>query len=210
MCQWYAGKEVQSSDRDHAASASRARCGRARRFARCFSLLAVPEAITKLGPFAALGAAAWAVSCLPAGAPPAGQHIVHDRTLAGVYFVPSEVAGIPSRVLALGPLRPYPRLEGDSRRDMLSDVYYVPVPEPPSTAAALDQVPIITDFVLPKGEADTYRFVSDSWGRPVYLRCLRSSYDVAERFDWATGEVENLSPNTAVTTSSGSRLDEPG
>jgi len=43
--------------------------------------------------------------CLSLGKAPSGQHVVHDRSLSGVFLAASEQVGVPSHLLATGPTR---------------------------------------------------------------------------------------------------------
>ncbi len=137
--------------------------------------------------------------CLPAGSPPSGQHIIHDRTLTGVFFTASETDGVPSHLLATGPLR-LPRQEvwGPGETDLLADVYDVsPVGGQVAATDLAGQSPLFQDFVLQGGDVGKYIFATDRRGRPVYLRDVQQagdSYDITlvERFDWSAEQPQYL------------------
>jgi hypothetical protein len=152
-------------------------------------------ALKRPRPLVALGAVAWTLGCLPAGEPPAGQHILHDRTLTGVAFAPSEMDGVPSRLLATGPLRQLPKNYFVAPLESFADLYEVPLEETSGASTAPLPNPIIEGVVLELGKVDTRNVSTDARGRPVYLKYRKvSSYDdiSVERHDWSTGNSSPL------------------
>jgi hypothetical protein len=97
---------------------------------------------------------------------------VLDRTLSGVFFTASEIEGVPSRLLATGPLvQPGDRWAGPSWYDLLGNVYELPsVPGSPTPMGLSDHQPFAKDFVLQGGDVADYRFATDRRGRPIYLK----------------------------------------
>jgi hypothetical protein len=134
--------------------------------------------------------AAGLAGCLPAGNSPPGQHVVHDRSLSGVFFVASETAGVPSRVLATGTLRLPPSPCTLGHGELLADVFYFPVPEGgPATEGLAGEQPIIKDFLIQGGDVAKVTLATDRLGRPVYLTCpvslsIRYVGLAAWRYNW--------------------------
>jgi hypothetical protein len=135
---------------------------------------------------------------LPAGKPPVGQHIVLDRTLSGVFFTASEVDGVPSHLLATGPLGRADHQEAlPNWTDLLADVYEFPVVAGAAPKSGLsDSQPFARSFVLQDGDVSQYTFQTDRRGRPVYLTYQQYPWGLdgstvagvsVERFDWTTG-----------------------
>ena len=107
-------------------------------------------------------------ACLPAGNPPAGRHLVHDRTLSGVFLSPSEQDGVPSYLLATGPVRnlglPAP-LAGES----VTDVYGFADASPVVFSEGLGgSAPLIENVDLATTDPTSYTFATDSLGRLLY------------------------------------------
>jgi hypothetical protein len=108
--------------------------------------------------------------CLPAGDPPAGRHLVKDRTLSGVFLSPSERDGVPSYVLATGPLR-NPGLAAPYSSETVADVYAFADATSPATLEGLASVePVIVDMDVPAMDPTRYTFATDSRGRLLYVR----------------------------------------
>jgi hypothetical protein len=141
-----------------------------------------------------LAVAALLAACLPTGGPPSGQHVVHDRTLSGVYVTASEVDGVPSHVLATGPLRQANELcqLQPAGQVSLADVFQFPVLEGHTAVRLEDQEPITKDFLLEGGDIAKYRFATDRRGRLLYLTCSPSLGLAAWRFDWRTASAGYL------------------
>ena len=152
-----------------------------------------------------------ALGCLPSGAPPAGQHLVKDRTLSGVFFTASEIEGVPSHLLATGPLRQPDRQSfGFEWNDLLADVYHFPALAGSATLQGLlDVPPIDTGFVLQGGDVSTYTFSTDSRGRPVYLKYIQGHLPQVVRFDWTTERTAYVG-STNTTMNGGAFLLSPG
>jgi hypothetical protein len=108
--------------------------------------------------------------CLPAGDSPAGRHLVHDRTLSAVFLSPSEQAGVPSHVLAAGPVF-HPALAPPDAYDLLADIYRFPDASPVTTAEGLaEMVPVLEDLYFPSTEPTKYTFATDALGRLLYMK----------------------------------------
>jgi hypothetical protein len=141
------------------------------------------------------------LGCLPAGSPPAGQHIIHDRTLSGVFFTASEALGVPSHLLATGPLRqPDDRIVMPNWGDLLADVYEFPVAAGAATKPGLlGSQPFARNLILQYGDVGRYTFATDSRGRPIYLTCESAPSDGStcqfisvQRFDWTTESAKDV------------------
>jgi len=117
------------------------------------------------------------LGCLPAGTPPAGQHIIADRTLTGVYLSPSEQDGVPSHLLVTGPLRGFPSGSILAASDpyasdgaALSDLYAVPYVGISSAANGLaGWQPLVADFLVDYRALAGGTIPTDSLGRLAVL-----------------------------------------
>ena len=136
--------------------------------------------------------------CLPAGNPPAGRHLVKDRTLSGVFLSPSEKEGVPSYVLATGPLR-NPGLAAPYSSETVADVYTFADATSPATLEGLATLaPVILDMDIPAMDPTGYTFATDSRGRLLYVRwnsdtpaALSEPFEMW-RFDLGAGAGEFL------------------
>lgn len=135
--------------------------------------------------------------CLPPGEPPAGRHLVHDRTLSGVFLSPSEQEGVPSYVLATGPLQStvWDPQSGDSVTTV--EVYHFADARPDTTIEGLAQVePTIADVYLPDADPTSAPFRTDSRGRLFYVAWNLAAADPMDelfglwRLDLGNGEAE--------------------
>ncbi len=161
----------------------------------------------------ALIAAGLFAGCLPAGNPPAGQHVVHDRSLSGVFFTASEVEGTPSHILATGPLRAPRTRSALPWDDLLARLHEVPFTAGAAAKEGLqDREAIAGSFVLESGNVDRYRFETDSRGRPVFLTYAEElpsdgspgwGSSSVERYDWVTGQVRRIGPGSSFLMSPG-------
>ena len=85
------------------------------------------------------------LGCLPPSKPPAGQHVMTERALSGVYLSHSEVDGIPSRLLVTGSLQQ--TLSYQPGRPV-SDLYVIPFPGQSSAPERLEgMTPVMKAFV---------------------------------------------------------------
>jgi hypothetical protein len=108
--------------------------------------------------------------CLPAGEPPAGRHLVHDRTLSGVFFSPSEQDGVPAHVLALGPLA-HAGLEPPYAEVAVASLYRFADAIPAATLEGLAaSEPVVENLYLPNADATDAPFASDSRGRLLFVK----------------------------------------
>jgi hypothetical protein len=104
------------------------------------------------------------------GEPPAGRHLVSDRTLSGVFLSPSEQAGVPSYVLAAGPLR-NPGLETPYAAQTVADVYRFADGSTVATIEGLAGVaPAIENLDIPDADPTGYVFATDSRGRLLFVK----------------------------------------
>ena len=145
------------------------------------------------------------LDCLPVGNPPAGQHVIADRTLTGVYLSPSEQDGVPSHLLVTGPLLDFPpgsiyagsTLAADSTLSDLYAVPYVGVSSPANGLAGWQ--PLISDFLVSYRTFPGGAIPTDSLGRLVFVQYSASDSSLqGERIDLATRSLDNLGlPNEA-------------
>jgi hypothetical protein len=144
---------------------------------------------------AALAAAAGA--CLPAGPPPAGQHVIEGRTLTGACFAPSEKLDVPASLLTTGPLRG-PGLSAPFADEVVADLYLVPEGAPSAAPADLmDLVPTVIDMEIPGGDPTSHTLATDGTGRLLYLALdpmapAPAVPFVLRRFDPAAGAAQTL------------------
>jgi hypothetical protein len=118
------------------------------------------------------------LGCLPAGNPPAGQHVIADRTLTGVFLSPAEQAGVPSNLLVTGPLRDFPPdsayVNDYALADAaLSDLYAVPnvgLSSPADGLAAWQ--PLVENFLVSHLSLLGGTIPTDSLGRLVFVQFL--------------------------------------
>jgi hypothetical protein len=109
------------------------------------------------------------------GDPPAGQHVIADRTLTGVYLSPSEQDDVPSNLLVTGPLRDFPShslylTAPDYADAALSDLYEVPYLGVSSPAPGLlGWQPVVSDFLVSHRAFTGGTIPTDSLGRLVVL-----------------------------------------
>lgn len=153
--------------------------------------------------------------CLPAGDPPAGRHLVKDRTLSGVFLSSSERDGVPSYVLATGPLR-NPGLAAPYSSETVADVYTFADATSPATLEGLATLaPVILDMDIPAMDPTGYTFATDSRGRLLYVRWNSGtppgSAEIFElwRLDLASGAGEFLAyanPPYGILQSANPRL----
>ena len=117
-----------------------------------------------------MAAAAVALAgCLPAGNPPAGRHLLRDRTLTGVFFSPSETPGVASYLLVSGPLR-NPSLAAPWSDEVIADVYAPSIESPADAVSGLaDLAPAVEDMEVPGGDPTNYTFATDFLGRLIFL-----------------------------------------
>ena len=140
--------------------------------------------------------------CLPLGKTPAGQHVVHDRMLTGVFLTASEQAGVPSYLLATGPTRPPAnRMPGEQALDgiMVADVYafgYADAQAPAETLPGRQAV--IENLEVQTGDPTTYAFATDSRGRLVFVQrgfVDNGGSDGVWRFDPSSRQMESVGLN---------------
>jgi hypothetical protein len=138
-------------------------------------------------------------ACLPAGAPPAGRHLVHDRTLSGVFLSPSEQDGVSSYLLATGPVRNLD-LPAPPAGESVADVYAFVDSAPVVTREGLaGMAPLFDNLKLPATDPPDYTFATDSLGRLLAMRfnpatqpTTWASFELW-RFDVGIGSGEYLS-----------------
>jgi hypothetical protein len=92
------------------------------------------------------------LSCMPLGNAPEGQHLVHDRSLASVFFSPSGSDSLPPHLLVLGPSR-LTQLPGSaflpSYQTTVVDLYHIPYGDSAGPASRLDErVPSVSNVGL--------------------------------------------------------------
>jgi hypothetical protein len=117
------------------------------------------------------------LGCLPAGTPPAGQHVIADRTLTGVYLSPSEQDGVPSYLLVTGPQRAFPSGSILATSDpfasdgaALSDLYAVPYVGISGAANGLaGWQPMVDDFLVDYRALAGGTIATDSLGHLAVL-----------------------------------------
>jgi hypothetical protein len=151
-----------------------------------------------------VAAGCFLLACLPVGNPPAGQHVIADRSLTGVYLSPSEQDGVPSNLLVTGPLRKFPSdsfygNEYGPRDEALSDLYAVPYVGISSPAPSLaGWQPVVGDFLVSYRSLVGGTIPTDSLGRLVFVQLiLNANYPLLdsleiERVDLATRATESL------------------
>jgi hypothetical protein len=149
-----------------------------------------------LGPGIAL--VCLAAGCLAPGDPPLGQHLVVDRRITAVFFLPSEVEGVPSTLVASGPVR-QAALSDESVVDLFKLDY-------PSSVSAWDGLasgsPAVKDLVLDNSNGNPTSYIphTDSRGRLVYLTPAETESDASinvARVDFGTLERQVLGPRLA-------------
>jgi hypothetical protein len=143
--------------------------------------------------------------CLPLGKAPAGQQVVHDRTLTGVFLTASEQEGLAPYLLATGSTRE--PLGSEQSAPFPSDMKVADVcafrygDGQPLVEGLAGQAPVLQDLDLPTGDPTTFAFASDSRGRLVYVkRQVDASpiYDRVERLDLVTGQVDDAGQNVWI------------
>lgn len=118
----------------------------------------------------ALALTAAALGCLPAGKPPPGRQVIHDRTLGSVYLSPSERDGVPSYLLASGPTR-NPPLDGPLAYQTLDDLYVFADPGTAATTEGLAGMqPAIEGMQVPSVPFTSSTLPTDALGRLLYVR----------------------------------------
>jgi hypothetical protein len=124
--------------------------------------------------------------------------LVHDRTLSGVFLSPSEQDGVPSYLLATGPVRNL-GLPGPLSGETMADVYAFADSSPVITREGLGGVAPLFDNLDPATTDPTdYTFATDSLGRLLYVRFNPATQPASAasfelwRFDLATGAGEFL------------------
>ena len=140
--------------------------------------------------------------CLPLGKAPAGQHVVHDRTLTGVFLTASEQEGVAPHLLATGPTRlPADRTPGEQGIDrvMVADVYaFASMVAQAPVEELSGQQAVIGSLELPTGDPTTYAFATDSRGRLVFVERGvgdDGGWDGVWRFDLSTGQMDSVGLN---------------
>jgi len=149
--------------------------------------------------------------CLPVGTPPAGQHVIGDRTLTGVFLSPSEQDGVPSNLLVTGPSHGFSPSSRYSQTDVydfgeaaLSDLYAVPFAGVSSTAFGLTgRQPVVKDMVTDYRAFSGGAIPTDSQGRLVIAAYEATNDSVAdginiESLDVATGATRDLGAANVV------------
>ena len=90
--------------------------------------------------------------------------------MSGVFLSPSEQPGVPSYVLAAGPVF-HPALPPPDAYDLLADIYRFTDASPAVTAESLTgAAPIIEGLYFPSTEPTRYTFGTDALGRLFYLK----------------------------------------
>ena len=147
--------------------------------------------------------------CLPVGTPPAGQHVITDRTLTGVFLSPTEQDGVPSNLLVTGPSRGFPPDSRYANADdygfdsaALADLYSASFAGVSSPAAGLAEArPVVSGFLIDYRGFTGGMIPTDSQGRLIvakYDATYDSTYDSMadgihiESLDVATGSPRDL------------------
>jgi len=143
--------------------------------------------------------------CLPLGKAPAGQHVVHDRTLTGVFLTASEQEGA-SHLLATGPTRPPANAAPDEPSTggiAVADVYAFAYADAQSPVESLSgQQAIVENVELPMGDPTSYVFATDSRGRLVFVqRRVDGDWDDIWRLDLSTGQLDDVGLNVWMDSS---------
>ena len=108
--------------------------------------------------------------CLPAGDSPAGYHVVKDRTLSGVFLSPAEQEGVPSYLLATGPIVD-PGLPAPLAAERVADLYRFDGSEGSAPKEGLaDATPVIPAMEIPGQDPTNTTLASDSRGRLLVVR----------------------------------------
>gem|GEM_PF-1651296 len=92
------------------------------------------------------GAASMVLGCLPVGGPPAGQQLVHDRTLTCTFFTPSETESDPSFLFSTGPYR---AIGNSLWQDTVTDLYAHPYGKAIATASGLTSLQAAVENLSP-------------------------------------------------------------
>jgi hypothetical protein len=133
--------------------------------------------------------------CLPSGSPPIGQHLLSDRTLSGVHFSPSEIDGVPSRLLATGPAQAAPYY---SEAYTVADLYEIPTDTGSEAAPGFAGPKLLAEKCLvPQDDASDWAVQTDIRGRPIVVRYIEAIGNLDSRFDvfrvdLATGKQDSL------------------
>ena len=105
---------------------------------------------------------------------PVGQHVVHDRSLSGVFLAASEQVGVPSHLPATGPTRlPANRMpdEGALVSIVVAEVYaFVSTDARAPVETMSGQHAVIENLELQTGGPTTYAFATDGRGRLRFPR----------------------------------------
>jgi len=139
--------------------------------------------------------------CLPLGDPPAGQHVIADRTLTGVYLSPSEQDGVPSSLLVTGLAREFPAgsvyaSSALASVSTLSDLYAVPyVGISSMTTDIAGLQPLVSDFLVSSRSLIAGTIPTDSLGRLLFVQYVSTTDSLQnKRVDLATGSTDALGP----------------
>jgi hypothetical protein len=117
-----------------------------------------------------LACACGLAGCLPAGDPPAGRHLIKERTLSGVFLSPSEQDGVPSYVLATGPVSSLP--SDPAATDVkLADVYlFSDSPQPVTIDGLVGGEPLFEGMHIPGTDPTSHTFATDFRGRLLFVK----------------------------------------
>jgi hypothetical protein len=165
-----------------------------------------PVKATRALPVAAvIGMGCLVTGCLPAGNVPVGQHILLDRTVQGLTFVPAEAAN-PARLILQGPTREIhvvisDRVNGTiDATSFVADLYLLTEADPPTDPAPRisDRARVIASNIVGHlgcpAETDCSTIQTDARGRILVNELASDGTNAVAvvRIDLATGEQVQL------------------
>jgi hypothetical protein len=164
-------------------------------------------------------AASTVLGCLPVGGPPAGQQVVHDRTLTGAFFTPAESGTDPSFLFSTGPYRAVGDDMSNFSGAMVTDLYAHPYGQAVATAPGLTSLQPAVENLAPipwgaVGRAPATdalarlflvtfldQLMPDSGSEPYYDHPYKIT-----RYDPRTGMVGPVMPNAVRFSPSRARV----
>jgi hypothetical protein len=123
-----------------------------------------------------------------------GQHLVHDRTLSGVFLTASEVDGVSSNLIVSGPAQKIPSTSMGGQ-DVMVEMFGIPYSTMTETANGLvDWQPIAKNVAIQGDDPIDYHFVTDRLGRLIFIEYGWSSPEdfTVRRLDLTTLQTDDL------------------
>ena len=145
-----------------------------------------------------------AAGCFPSGSAPTGRHLISDRTLSGVHFSPSETDGVPSFLLATGPVQDLTAQDltvgGGTQQPSnvvqytVADLYQIVAGTAGGAVNGSEVAKLFGKCLVPHDDPARFALQTDSQGRLLVVSYLgpTTSHSYSEfidlRIDLATGQ----------------------